>query len=323
MEDRGLDLKAYWHIFRRWWWIFAVGAVGMIIVAFFMTGKTVPIYEAEAKILVEGGQPVGGAVRSLADIQAAQELAKNYSDLVKTRPVLNQIIEELSLPYGPNTLAGKIGISTPRSLIVIKVRDLDPQLSAEIANATARSFIDQFHNRQLTNIALFQAALGQFNISQDPSIIAAQAATMRTFDIVEEALPSSSRSNPPSNRRFYIAAVLGLLAAGIVVFLIEYLDTQIKSPEELTAVTGMMVLGTVVRQQSNNGLGPISLHDESRRSALAESYKFLQTNLEFAAMDTQGVRTLLITSSSPEEGKTTTAANLAISLARLASRSSS
>ena len=101
-----------------------------------------------------------------------------------------------------------------------------------------------------------------------------------------------------------------------MVFLLEHFDNRIKSPDELTAITGMPILGSVMRYQADNGMGPISSPTESRYGALSESYKFLQTNLEFAAMDTSGVKTLLVTSSSPEEGKTTTAANLAISVAR-------
>ena len=226
------------------------------------------------------------------------------------------MIQQLSLNYGPGTLAGKISVSSPRSLIEIKATDPDPELAARIANATAQTFIDDFRSRQFVQIAQFQRSLSQQGILEDPSIIAAQASTMSSLSIVESALAPSSPSSPRKRANLAVAAVIGLLVAVLVVFVLEYFDNSIKSPDELKALTGMAVLGAVMRQQIRNGGGPVALSQENRNSAMAESYKFLRTNLEFAALDTQGIKTLLVTSSSPEEGKTTTAANLAISVAQ-------
>jgi len=314
MEDEGLDLRAYWRILLRRWWIFVLGVVGAALAAFFISGAITPIYEAKTKVFVQGGQTPGAP--SLGDIQTSEKLADNYGDLIKTRPVLEQVIQALSLPYSPDVLSDKLSVNSPRSLIEIKARDPDPQLAATIANTTAQTFIDHFREQQFKQISQFQASLSQFGIADDSSIVAAQAATISTLSIAEEALPPSSPSSPRTMLNVILAAVLGLLVAGLVVFLLEYLDNSIKSPEELKALTGMATLGSVPLHHTRDGLGPITLADEFQHSPLSESYKFLRINLDFAALGTEGLGALLVTSSGPTEGKTTTAANLAISMAK-------
>ena len=310
-----LDLKSYWRILLRWWWILVLGVVAAGVAAFLASRAMTPVYEARAQILVQGGVTPG--TPSLSDIQASQQLARNYGDLIKTRPILEQVIERLSLPYSPGALSRRITVTSPRSLIEIKVADPDRQLAADIANTTANTFINDFRDNQFLQIAQFQSSLGQYGITGDPSIVAAQAATMSTLHIAESAIPPSSPFSPRTRLNILLAAALGLLAAGLVIFILEYLDDKVRSPDELKALTGLSTLGSVLRYQSGDGLGAITIGDEHRHSAIAESYKFLRTNLRFAALDTaEGLRSLLVTSASPEEGKTTTAANLAISVAK-------
>ena len=221
-------------------------------------------------------------------------------------------------------MAGKISVSSPRSLIEIKARDPDPDVAANIANSVAQTLIDSFRSRQFAQIAQFQASLSQAGIPQDSSIIAAQAATMSTLAIVEGALPPSSPLSNRKNLKVIMAGLLGLAAAGLLVFAIEYLDDKIKSESDLENLTGisnlgsgMPTLGSVARMPVAKGeIGPSLLSSDQQPSSLTESYKFLRTNLEFAAMGTSGIKTLLVTSSIPGEGKTTTASNLAISMAR-------
>ena len=61
-------------------------------------------------------------------------MAKTFGDLVETQPNLRLVVDELSLPYGPDALAGKVDVSNSVSLIEITVSDRDPQLAAKIAN---------------------------------------------------------------------------------------------------------------------------------------------------------------------------------------------
>ena len=274
------------------------------------------MYEASAKLLVQSASRPG--VPAAGDLRTNEDLAQNYSDLLKTRPILQGVVDELGLPFGPGGLASKITVTTPRSLMIVTVRDLDPQRAATVANTTTRRFIEEIRNRQLTQIARFQASMAQFGLAQDSAIIAAQASTMTTLTVIEDAIEPGAPYNAGSSARtgLVIGTVGGLLIAGLLIFFIENLDDRVRSAEEVKTLTGVDTLGSVLRHPSQNGGRAAIDSDGARYSNLTESYKFLHTNLEFANLDRAACRTLLITSCSPEEGKTTTAANLATAIAK-------
>jgi capsular exopolysaccharide synthesis family protein len=100
---------------------------------------------------------------------------------------------------------------------------------------------------------------------------------------------------------------------GAVAFLIEYLDDTIKTPEEISRAFGLPVIGFIADTTSNGDEPGGVAVAEAPRSPLAEAFRALRTNLEFADVDKK-LQTLLITSPIPTDGKTTVAANLAVSL---------
>lgn len=313
-REETTDLRTYWRIFVRWWWLPVLGVVGGAVAGFLLSSAVTPNYQATTKVVVQGGATPG--TPSLNDIEASQRLSRNYSDLIKTRPILDEVIRSLGLSYTSETLTDKIAVTSPRSLIEIMVTDPDPKLAADIANATAETFINDFRDKQFLQIAQFQASLAQYGILQDPGIIAAQASTMGALRVAEPAIPPAAPSSPRVLTNIVLAAGMGLLLATVVIFALEHLNDTVKSPDELKALIGVTTLGSVLRYPRQEGISPITLGEDHHLSAVYESYKFLRTNLQFAALGTRGFRTLLVTSASPEEGKTTTAANLAISVAR-------
>ena len=282
------------------------------------------MYEASTKVLVEGRQTPG--TPSASDIKSDAELAGYYSTLMNTRRVLEKVAENLPEGYTVGRLSGILEVKGRGIFIEISATDGDPVMAALVANVSAQTFIDDLQDRKMAQIAQFQASLSQYGISQDPSIIAAQVATMRTLSILEEATPGG-RSNPPQKSRdVLLGAVAGLVIAGFAVFALEYFDDSIRDPEELkslrwlapagTTSQGLMPIGSVGYQQLDNGRYPLILYDEDQRSPLAEAYKYVVLNLEFSALEEGRLRTLIITSALPGEGKTTTSMNLAVSMAR-------
>jgi non-specific protein-tyrosine kinase len=115
-----------------------------------------------------------------------------------------------------------------------------------------------------------------------------------------------------------LAAIVGAMLALGGVFLLEYLDDTIKDPDLVRDQTGMPTLAAVV---TIPGAGPAErlVTLSSTRSPAAEAYRVLRTNLQFSSLD-KPVRTLLVSSPSPGEGKTTTAANLAAVMAQAGQR---
>ena len=139
--------------------------------------------------------------------------------------------------------------------------------------------------------------------------------------VVDPASPPAAPASPRVLLNTILAAFVGLLLALGFAFLLEYLDDTVKSVEAVESVAGLPTLGTIVKMRVAKGQSEIYrlatiLYP---RAPAAEAYRTLRTNVEFAAVDAP-VRTLLVTSSIPGEGKTTTAANLAVVFAQAGHR---
>jgi polysaccharide biosynthesis transport protein len=138
--------------------------------------------------------------------------------------------------------------------------------------------------------------------------------TPTVTQIEPATLPQSPISPRPMNNAASTGAVGLLLAAGVV-FLVEYLDDTIKTPEQVEQILGLTVLGYIadvpVAKNPDHGLYVSS----QPRSPVAEAFRSLRTNLEYTGID-HPLRTLLVTSAGPGEGKSTVAANLAAIVAQ-------
>src|ERR1035437_4921860 len=194
---------------------------------------------------------------------------------------------------------------------ITQTQDQIDQLTAMTTRTDAQNQqLQTLENRIVSLRATYAALLPNLN-SNSSNLVT----------LVEPAVPPTSPSSPKTLLNIILAAVLGLLAAVGIAFLVEYLDDSITSSDEAHEVTGLPTLGVV----------PVMKGDRKRpelyrletllnpRSPAAESYRVLRTNIEFASVDTP-VRTLLVTSSMPQEGKTTTAGNLAVVFAQAGSR---
>ena len=128
---------------------------------------------------------------------------------------------------------------------------------------------------------------------------------------------AASLSKTPSNKNpkkiMMVAVILGLAAGTGLAFFIEYLDNTIKSTDELEQRFGVTVLGTV--QEARKGDAIESIVKDDALSPVAESYRLIRSSLLLSSAD-HPPRTILVTSTGPQEGKTTTSINLARTMAQ-------
>ena len=130
--------------------------------------------------------------------------------------------------------------------------------------------------------------------------------------VVNPAVQPIGPASPRVLLNTALAALVGLLLAVGAAYLIEYLDDTLKSADDVEATVDLPTLGAIIRMKGDDERAPMYrlatiLYP---RSPAAEGYRTLRTNIEFAALDAP-VRSVLVTSSIPGEGKTTTASNLA------------
>ena len=142
--------------------------------------------------------------------------------------------------------------------------------------------------------------------------------------VVEKARIPGGAIRPRTMVNTLLAAIVGAMLALGIVFLIEYLDDRIKTPQDLLNILNTPILGTIARLpqqgkrlkqdlQANRQASLITSHEP--RHPITEAYRSLRTNLQFSSVD-ETLRSVLVTSATPGEGKTTTAANLAVVFAQ-------
>jgi non-specific protein-tyrosine kinase len=111
-----------------------------------------------------------------------------------------------------------------------------------------------------------------------------------------------------------MAVAVGAIIAIGIVFLIEYLDDTIKSPEQIVADTNLSTLGAIAYIPGAKLADHLVTH-KTPRAPVSEAFRMVRTNLSFAAVD-GGLRAFIVSSASPGEGKSTTTANLAVVMAQ-------
>lgn len=139
------------------------------------------------------------------------------------------------------------------------------------------------------------------------------------LSVVDPAIAPTSPSGPRVLLNTLLAAMVGLLIALGVAFLLEYMDDTVKSPEDVREVAGVAALGAIVQLRLDKGRQYALTALQEPRAPATEAFRTLRTNLEFASVDAP-LRTILVTSSLPSEGKTTVAANLAVVFAQTGKR---
>ena len=314
MQSGSQEFKRYARLVVGWWWMFVLCAAVSVVAAYYVTKATTLEYTSRVQVLVESSQQPG--TPSQTELVASESLAENYTHLITLGPTMQSVAANLpGDTYSPGALKRKITTTSLRNTITISVTDPDPAVAATIANITAETFIAGLLDRQLSQLARFEEVLVDYGIDPDPELIATRAAGLDILSVVEPAGPAKLPSNDYLLRNVGIAATLGLMVAGLGVFLIAYLDDRIRTTDDLNAMAGVVSLGSIPRFRSGDGPAISSLGGDRRLGHLAESYRFLWTNLGFATRDAQELKTLLVTSPGVSEGKTATAANLAISVA--------
>ena len=147
------------------------------------------------------------------------------------------------------------------------------------------------------------------------SIRLAEAVSTSGVLLKDAAIPPEAPSQPRPIRSALLGGFVGFFLSVGTIFLIEYLDDTFKTPEDINRVLQLPVVGMIsAMEHLKDGSGKVYV-GEYPRSPITEAFRLLRANLEFASVD-KPLHTLLVTSVGPEEGKTTSAVNLAVIFAQ-------
>ena len=360
-----MELRHYLAFLRRWLWLILLGGTLAAGSSYLVSDSMARVYEASTTLLVNQAQTPG--VVAYNDVLTSERLTKTYGELIRKRPVLEDALAELKLPFSPERLNAMLSVRVVRDtmLLELKAESTDPQQAADIANAVARAFIKESRlaglgqaalsrdalreqlqtleanirtastqidelraaTRDLTpearqaEIGRLQNALTQYQLTysqllkSEQDMQLAEARAFSSVSVAEPAMVNPVPVRPKVAQNVVLAALVGLMLATGVVLLMEYVDDTVKSGEEVLALLGVPALGYVARLRGREVEALSTLPEKDPCSPAVEEFRVLRTNLQFAMMDWPG-RALLVTSSGPKEGKTTTAVNLALVMAR-------
>lgn len=284
-----MELRYALQLTRTWWWLLALCAVAGAVAGHLFTLRQEPEYRASATLLVNQVQAPGTVTYN--DVLASERLTETYRQLVESLPVLEDAQEELSLPGGTAELAHRLKVEAVPNTQLIRISGWaeSPEQAAAIANTTA-------------NVVLARNRTGQFG-------------TRGSLSLVEAAVTPATPANRPPLNPALLGAVAGLILAGGLALLIDYMDDRVRDPERLRLL-GLPLLGSVRRMKRS--ASPL-VGREAPASPEAEAYRVIRTAIQFAFLD-RPLRSLFVTSAQAGEGKTTTAANLAIATAQTGKR---
>lgn len=218
MEE--IQLKELFQIvLKRWWLIVAVTLVATIaagVVSFFVLD---PVYQSNTTLYIFKNVDSKGAIE-YNELMVGNQLVKDYRELVKSRLVANEVLNKLDMPdITINELTQKInvGLKSDTRVIEISVQDGDPAMAQKIANTVAEVFMDKV-----------------INIMK-----------VENVQVIDKAELPKNPVKPNKKMNVAIAFCLGLMIGTGIVFLIEYLDDTLKTPEDVQKHLGLPVIGTI------------------------------------------------------------------------------
>lgn len=293
-----MELQDYLRIVRaKWILITAVTLITIGLTAVWSLIQT-PVYRASTEVYVSvriGDGTIGELQQGTNFIRQA---VGSYADIINTSIIMEPVAQRLDTDLSATQLASKVSASSPSNTVLINISasDSSPEFAAELANVTASVFAEVVSNQ------LERPAEG--------------APARVQIDTVQPAVVPSAPISPNAQRNLSLGLLLGLLMGVGIAVLRETMDTRIRGRAQVTQITNTPILGGIMYDPDATGHPLVVLNNPT--SPRSEAYRAFRTNLQFLKVE-GNPRSFVVTSSGPSEGKSVTAANLAVSLAEAGS----
>ena len=219
-EETEIDLvELFWVLWRKLPLMIAVGLFTALLAfggsKFLMT----PTYQSVTKIYVLNKQDNSNTNVTYSDLQAGTQLVKDYSELIKSRFVLEAVIEQLGLPLSYEKLSRKVTVSTPADtrVISIAVTNSNPVMAMKIANA-----IRETASTHICNVMDIEAV-----------------------NIVETANVPTHKASPSVGKNTMLGGMLGILMVAAIVILSHLMNDTIQTEEDVEKYLGISTLAMI------------------------------------------------------------------------------
>jgi len=276
------------HTFRRLWWIPVLLAAALAAAFYFRVRVSyVPVYTAEATVSVTGKSGIG---YDGADAQTASQVGKVFPYILTSGALSGIVAEDL----GMEAIPGNIQVTNIEgtNLLTIDVTADDGETAYEILQSVIKNTPD-----------VAQYVVGPTNLEV----------------IDDNGVPQDGGKLVTERGSIKKGAMAGILLGILVIVLYMYTFRTVRTEEDLKSVISAPCLGVLPRYRlrkraRSEGKG-INILDDNPQQDYVEAMRLIRTRLE-RRMAEKKTKTLMVTSSIPGEGKSTAAANLAISMAK-------
>ena len=300
---------------REQWWIILLCVVLCAFAAAAYTTAQKKEYAASAKLLLQSenlGAAIAGA--GVAGVDPARQAATD-AQLVNSPVVAQRVAKKLKQPLAGAAVSASTNPDS--NILTVTVTDRNPRRAARFANEFANQFIsfrgETARQRYRRALATLQTRLAQTSPkSVDFSVLRAQVKRVKLLvqlqtgdaQLVQPAIPPTAAVAPKPGRNIALGVIVGALLGLGLAFLRDRLDRRVKNEDQLEALLpGVPIIGLV----------PEPRRRRATKLMTAEGYHTLQANLALLSRE-RPMKTLLITSAAPGEGKSTIALNLGLTM---------
>lgn len=296
-------------LIKRFLFIILCTLIGLSVFYGYTRYYIKPIYTASLKMYVSPSEMTASA--DLNELNYAQKVVATYISFLQTKTFYSKVINESGLKYLPENLSAMTVIQSVNDTEVFQV------------SVTTNSPEDSYH-----------LALAMQKVA--PELIKSITSSAQ-ISVVDPAVMPERPSGPNIRLNMMVGAVLGFLLAILFTFLWEIINVRVKNQEDLRKKYEIPILGIIPnygrnRHRADDLLKHIPILKNKRRRkkvsrlltdenkfVVNEAYNSLRANLRFT-IRRDGCRKLIINSPIPEDGKSTTSANIAITIAQTGAR---
>ncbi|UCG94458.1 MAG: polysaccharide biosynthesis tyrosine autokinase [Candidatus Aerophobus sp.] len=364
-EEESVELRQYWQVLWRHKWIVLLAVVVVFVGTMIFTYRQALVYRASSKVLINPPPSLypytaPGQILTSQGLPYSRDLPyyinylENYRVWLTSETMMDKIIERVKSLYPKSEeIPFSMGASVIRdtSIFAIGIESGDPELCKVAANATAQVLVEE--NQKMFAAGLktasemmkkqIQTPLEELSKllpgselpgkgvdttkGETPESQLWQAAQLNNVRIMDYAKTPHSPIKPRKKLNAMLGLLVGFMLGGGLAFLLAYLDTSVRSIEDVEKYFSWPVLGIIPRfdhadEEPSGKTSPSEIEpvvSKYPKSVSAEAYRTLRTNIQLSNLD-HPPRFLVITSAGPLEGKSTTALNLAVALAQRESK---
>lgn len=280
MEDGYISLNDILMTIKNGWKII-VGTCLIVALMVFIITKffVIPQYRADVKLFI-GKNSDESSEYSNNDVTMYQKLMVTYSEIVYSYDLINEAIEDSGYSLSEELVRDSLNVSVGDNTQVLKVsyNDFQQKVALDLLDEIVEEFVYQ-SEKLIPNVSV--TVLESSRVSDDPV-------------------------SPNTMLMTVVGFVVGLMGSVFYLLIMDYLRNTVKSEDKLTEILEMPVLVSLPHLKNTN-----CTVSNSPTSPWSERFRILRTNIEYSSFD-NNIKTIIVTSSNPNEGKTSIATNLAL-----------